>query len=243
MPFLDQVNTDSRARVSLSPGSYGTGSQPGLKILQYIEKSSKPDKSGAMRHSFLVAATRPSREAAAATNLVVATSNGNANPLDTPDYEGTAFFALSIHPMWLNWESVALAYNEVGKDAEGNVKVDYVAKTITDGECSQESIDKAKSYYQQVATKKVMDANTPEDQIGQAVLTQYSKELTQISIKIGTLMRLIDWKYQETQSKHRNEFASFDIKDLVSTEFSGKVEKSNQAGSDTSEVSSVYSKK
>jgi len=238
MPFLDQVNTDSRARVSLSPGSYGTGSQPGLKILQYIEKSSKPDKSGAMRHSFLVAATRPSRESAASAK----TGNGGT-PLDTPDYEGMAFFALSIHPMWLNWESVALAYNEVGKDSEGNVKVDYVAKVIADGDCSQESIDKAKSYYQQVATKKVMDANTPEDQIGQAVLTQYSKELTQISIKIGTLMRLIDWKYQETQSKHRNEFASFDIKDLVNTEFSGKVQKSNQASSDTSEVDSVYSRK
>src|SRR5882724_4551793 len=239
MPFLDQVNTDSRARVSLSPGSYGTGSQPGLKILQYIEKSSKPDKSGAMRHSFLVAATRPSREA------LVEASNGHPKGSDFPilDYEGTAFFALSIHPMWLNWESVALAYNEVGKDSEGNVRVDYVSKVIADGDCSQESIDKATSYYQQVATKKVMDANNPEDQIGQAVLTQYSKELTQISIKSGTLMRLIDWKYQETQSKHRNEFASFDIKDLVNTEFSGKVEKSNQAGSDTSEVSSVYSRK
>src|SRR5882724_7282969 len=239
MPFLDQVNTDSRARVSLSPGSYGTGSQPGLKILQYIEKSSKPDKSGAMRHSFLVAATRPSREATAAAKP----ANGGSAPFEQPDYEGTAFFALSIHPMWLNWESVALAYNEVGKDAEGNVKVDYVAKVIADGDCSQESIDKAKSYYQQVATKKVIDANTPDEQIGEAVLTQYSKELTQISIKIGTLMRLIDWKYQETQSKHRNEFASFDIKDLVNTEFSGKVQKSNQAGSDTSEIDSVYSRK
>src|SRR5882672_2158201 len=187
-PFLDQVNTDSRARVSLSPGSYGTGSQPGLKILQYIEKSSKPDKSGAMRHSFLVAATRPSREQA----IQQKPSGNGIDGTAMLDHEVTAFFALSIHPMWLNWESVALAYNEVGKDAEGNVKVDYVAKVIADGDCSQESIDKAKSYYQQVATKKIMDNNTPEDQIGQAVLTQYSKELTQISIKIGTLMRLID---------------------------------------------------
>src|SRR5882672_9212383 len=144
-PFLDQVNTDSRARVSLSPGSYGTGSQPGLKILQYIEKSSKPDKSGAMRHSFLVAATRPSLESKTARDQANAV-NGNT-PLDGPDYEGTAFFALSIHPMWLNWESVALAYNEVGKDAEGNVKVDYVAKVIADGDCSQDSISNARQHY------------------------------------------------------------------------------------------------
>ena len=95
----------------------------------------------------------------------------------------------------------------------------------------------------QIAHDKVVAANTPAEQMDAAVLTQYSKELTQISIKIGTLMRLIDWKYQETQSKHRNEFATFDIKDLVNTEFSGKVQKSNQAGSDASEVDSVYSKK
>src|SRR5258708_15762401 len=102
-PFLDQVNTDSRARVSLSPGSYGTGSQPGLKILQYIEKSSKLDKNGAMRHSFLLAATQPSREAKAAAKV----RNG-CNPLETPDYKGTAFYTLTFHKMCLHCRPATL---------------------------------------------------------------------------------------------------------------------------------------
>lgn len=235
--FLHEVNTDSRARISLSPGSYGTGSKPGLKIVSYIDKASKPDKNGAMQHSFLVAATMPSREQKSVP------TNGSSTPLDIPDFEGTAFFKLTLHPVWMNWEAVALAYNEAGKDAEGNVKTDYIAKAIADGDCTEDSISNARAHFMQVAHDKVVAANTPSEQMDAAILTQYGKELTQISIKIGTLMRLIDWKYQETQSRHRNEFSTFDVKDLVNTEFSGKVQKSNQAGKDASEVDSVYSRK
>jgi hypothetical protein len=237
--FLHEVNTDSRARVSLSPGSYGTGSQPGLKILQYIEKSSKLDKNGAQRNSFLVAATQPSREAKQAHARQPA--NGN-NPLETPDYEGTAFFELTLHKMWLNWESVALAYNNAQTpDADGKVAVDYVAKSIASGDCTEDSVSNARAHYMQVAHDKVVVANTPAEQMDAAILTQYGKEMTQISIKIGTLMRLIDWKYGETQSQHRNEFASFDVRELVNTEFSGKVVA--KEGRDTTEVDSVYSRK
>lgn len=235
MPFMDQIQTDQRARVSLAPGSYS-----GLKIVSYIDKASKPDKNGAMQHSFLVAATKPSREQVAA-----AKGTNGSNPLDTPDFEGTAFFKLTINQKWLNWESVALAYNEVGKDKDGNIKTDYVAKAIADGDCTEESVANARAFYMNVAGEKVLAANTPEDQKDAAILEQYSKELTQISIKIGTLMRLIDWKVGKLQSSERNGFITFDVKTLVGTEFAGKVKEGRpgQDGSVTSEVDSVYSMK
>jgi len=236
MPFLDQVQTDNRARVSLSPGSYS-----GLKIVSYIDKASKPDKNGAMQHSFLVAATKPSREQLAAHK----TNGAGSNPLDTPDFEGTAFFKLTLNQKWLNWESVALAYNEAGKDKDGNVKVDYVAKAIADGDCTEESIANARAFYMNVAGKKVLSANTPEDQKDAAILEQYGKELTQISIKVGTFMRLIDWKMGKLQSPERNNFITFDVKTLVGVEFAGKVKEGNPGkdGSPTAEVDSVYSMK
>src|SRR5580693_9704591 len=128
MSFLADVQTNTRAQVALSPGSYGTGKKPGLKILQYIEKASKLDKSGAMRHSFLVSALGPSKEAAEAYKL--ASSNGKSaaagNPLEEPDYEGTAFLSLTLHELWLCPEATALAFSEDSRNKEGVIQADWV---------------------------------------------------------------------------------------------------------------------
>ncbi len=236
MPFYSEISTDSRARVALSPGSYGTGSTPGLKIVQYIDKSSKPDKSGAMRHSFLVAATKPSREQDAEFKKV----NGNGPVfVDGPDYEGTAFFSITLHEKWLNPESIALAFSEASKNKDGVIQVDYVAKAIASGDVTEDSISNARAYYANLAAEKVEAANTPAEQRDAAIIAQYGKELTQVAIKVGTFFRLQDAHFKESMSQKRD--LNFDVKQLVGTEFSGKVEKSNVG--DASEVTAVYSYK
>jgi hypothetical protein len=231
MSFLDTVETSTRAQVSLSPGSYGSGKEPGLKILAYIDKASKLDKSGAMRHSFLVAATKPSREAAEAYK----SKNGSANPLDTPDFEGTAFLSLSLNEFWLNMEATSLAFTEASRNKDGVIQHDNVAQAIADGDTTQEAIDTAIAHFRQIATDKVIAANTPAENLEAAIETQYGKELTQISIKVGQFVTLQDWKGVPRSLQ-------FDPTQLVGTEFSGKVETREFNGKSGAEVTSIYSK-
>ncbi len=240
MTFLSEVTTNTFERTSLSPGSYGSGKQPGLKILAYIEKASKMDKSGSMRHSFLVAATRPSKEALTefAQGYYQGKNGGKhkLNPLLTePDYEGTAFLSLTLNEYWLSPEATALAFTEASRNKEGVVQADYVAKALTSGEVTQESIDNAVAHFQQVATDKVIAANTPEESMQEAMAAQYRKELTQISIKVGQFLTLQDWKGFERTLQ-------FNPTDLVNTEFSGKIEVREFNGKSGAEVSSIYSK-
>ncbi len=140
-----QINTDQRARIALSPGSYGTGSKPGLSVVHYI--GAKPDKTGATRHSFLVAATQPSREAVKEFKA----ANGS-NPLDAPDSEGTAFFSLTLHEKWLNWESIYLAFTEASRSKDsGEISTDYVKLGIAAGDVTEDSVSNARAYYMVVA--------------------------------------------------------------------------------------------
>ena len=237
MSFLDDVKTNDRPQVSLPAGSYGSGKDPGLNIVAYIDKASKLDKSGAMRHSFLVSALKPSREALEAAKL--ASTNGKAaaagNPLEEPDYEGTAFLSLSLHELWLCPEATSLAFTEATRNKDGQIQADYVAKAIQDGETNQESIDKAVAHFRQVATDKVIAANTPAEQMVEAVETQYRKELTQISIKVGQFMTLMDW------SGNKRDLQT-DPKSLVGVKFSGKVEAREFNGKVGVEVTSIYGK-
>jgi hypothetical protein len=235
--FLSQVETSNQERRSLEPGSYGTGKEPGLKILSYIDKASKLDKSGAMRHSFLVSATRPSREA------VAAGKNGNGKSpavgFDIPDYDGTAFLSITLHEMWLNAEATALAFTEASRNKEGVIQADYVANAISEGETTQESIDRAMAHFRQVATDKCIAANTPEEGLEEAVDTQYKKEMTQISIKVGQFLTLQDWAGVERSLQ-------FDPSKLVNVEFSGKITESDMPSKDgtkPSEVKAIYSRK
>lgn len=235
MSFLQQVETQTRERVSLPPGSYGSGREPGLQIVSYIEKASKIDKSGAMRHSFLVRATKPSREALASV-VAIKPTNGTSNPLEEPDYEGTAFLPLTLHEMWLNPEATALAFTESSRNKEGVIQADYVQQAIAGGDVTQESIDKAIAHFRQVATDKVIAANTPAEQMEEAVNAQYAKELTQISIKVGQFLTLQDWKGVERSLQ-------FDPTTLINATFSGKVESREFNGKAQSEVVAIYSKK
>ncbi len=235
MSFLEQVETRTQERVSLAAGSYGTAREPGLKILSYIDKASKLDRSGAMRHSFLVAALHASREATAAA----AATNGNGKEPDPfhlgPDYEGTAFLSLTLHELWLTLEATALAFTEASRNKEGIIQADYIAKAITEGEITEASLEEARAHFRQVATDKVIAANTPSEDMAEAVDKQYVKELTQISIKVGQFLTLQDWS-----GKPRSLQA--DPKDLVSTEFSAKVESREFNGKIGSEITSIYSR-
>jgi len=232
--FLDSVVTETRERISLSPGSYGTSKEPGLKIISYIEKASKLDKNGAMRHSFLVSATRPSREQLAA---VPSTNGKEPDPFHQgPDFEGTAFLSLSLHELWLTPEATALAFTEASRNKEGVVQADYIQKAIADGDATQDSIDKARAHFRQVATDKVISANTPSEQVEEAVEKQYQKELTQISIKTGQFVTLEDWKGVPRSLQ-------LDPRELIGTEFSGKVEAREFNGKQGVEVTAIYSRK
>src|SRR5215475_4238196 len=128
-PFYESVELNTRERIALAPGTYGTASSPGLKILAYLADSSKPDKNGAMQHSFLVAATRPSREQLQS----VASGNGNptpspdSTPFDEPEYPGTAFLKLVIHDDWQHPAALALAWTESSRNKKGEIQKDYVA--------------------------------------------------------------------------------------------------------------------
>ena len=232
MSFLDTIDTNTRQQVSLPAGSYGSGKEPGLQIIAYIDKASKLDKSGAMRHSFLVSALKPSREAMEAHKA----ANGSKNPLEEPDYEGTAFLSLTLHELWLCPEATALAFTEASRNKEGQIQADYVAKAIQEGEATEESMEKARAHFRQVATDKVIAANTPDEQMEEAVETQYKKELTQISIKVGQFVTLMDWA-----GKKRD--LQMDPKDLLNTKFSGKVESREFNGKTGVEVTAIYSKK
>ena len=152
--FYSSIDTNSRERISLSPGSYGTSKQAGLKIVAYIEKASKNDRAGNMRHSFLVSATRPSREQLQSNGNGKASSAGD-HPLDAPDFEGTAFLSLTLSEAWLAPESVALAFTEASRNKAGEIQADYEAKALLNGDVTSESMQKARIHYQKLATDKV----------------------------------------------------------------------------------------
>lgn len=238
-PFYQSVELNSRERLSLAPGSYGSSSQPGLRILTYIDKASKTDKSGAMRHSFLVAATRPSREqlqqAATTSGNGKAAASGEATPFDEPEYDGTAFLSVTIHEDWKHPAALALAFTEASRTKDGKINHDYVAEAIAAGEVDAKVAADGQAFYRKLATDKVLAANTPSDQIEAAVEAQYRKELVQISIKMGEYFTLQDWATIPRDPNH-------DPITLVGTEFAGKVEATSLQGKTGSEVTRVYSR-
>src|ERR1700757_1121783 len=195
--FYQSLDINTRERLSLAPGSYGSSTQPGLKILAYIDKASKLDRTGAMRHSFLVSATRPSREAL--QRIAAAQGNGkvaaaaDATPLDEPDYDGPAFLSVTIHEDWKHPAALALAFTEASRTKEGKVNHDYLAEAIASGEIDAQVASEGQKWYHKLALDKVMAANTPPDQMEAAVEAQYRKELMQISIKMGEFFTLQDW--------------------------------------------------
>jgi hypothetical protein len=235
MSFYQTVELNQRERLALAPGSYGSSTQPGLKIVSYIDKASKPDKTGAMRHSFLVAATRPSREQLQQH----AGGNGKAaaagETFFEPDYDGTAFLSVTIHEDWKHPAALALAFTEASRNKEGKINHDYVAAGIAAGEFDAQLAHDGQVYYRKLATDKVIAANTPGDQMEAAVEAQYRKELMQISIKMGELFTLQDWAGIARDPSH-------DPVALVGAEFSGKVESSSYGDRTGSEVTRVYSK-
>jgi hypothetical protein len=239
MSFLQDVQTQTRERVSLPAGSYGTSKEPGLKILMYSEKGSKPDKTGAMQHSFLVAATRPSREMLAMAKQVPANGSGGGHSFpNEPDFKGTAFLKVVLHELWLNPEATALAFTEASRNKEGVIQADYVQKAIESGETNQEAINNARAHFHQVATDKCVNNNTPAEELEEKVEEQYANELTRISINVGQFVDLMDWAGQPRD-------LHYDPLKLVGVEFSGKIVKSDMAGKDgtfASEVKSIYSK-
>lgn len=224
----------NREKVALQPGSYGTSKQPGLKIVAYIDKASKLDKSGAMRHSFLVAATRPSREQMQAGENGKAAAAGEG--FETPDFEGTAFMSLTLHELWKAPESVALAFTEASRNKDGVIQKDLEQAAIASGAATTESLHNARLHYQKIATDKILAANTPEEDQTEAVKTQYRKELMSVSIKIGQFFTLQDWKNGGDKSKRD---INLNPLELVGTEFSGKVESGLNG---QSELTSVYSR-
>jgi hypothetical protein len=237
--FYSQIETNSRERISLAPGSYGTSKQAGLKIVAYIEKASKLDKSGNMRHSFLVSATRHGNGKAAAAG---------DHPLDAPDFEGTAFLSLTLGELWVTPEAVALAFTEASRNKAGEIQQDYEAKALEQGSVTAESLQKARIHYQKLATDKITgnpdkgipSTNTPVELVTDAIKTQYRKELQQVSIKVGQFFQLQDWKNGGDKSKRD---LQLDPATLVGVEFSGKVEKSKVGAGDQSEVTGIWSRK
>jgi hypothetical protein len=234
-PFYQSVELNTRERVALAPGSYGSSTQPGLKIVSYIDKASKPDKTGAMRHSFLVAATRPSREQL----QEYSGSNGKAaaagdTPFSEPDYDGTAFLSVTIHEDWKHPAALAIAFTEASRNKEGKINHDYVAEAVAAGEFDAKLAEEGRAYYRKLATEKVIAANTPAELMEAKVEEQYRKELVQISIKIGELFTLQDWA-----GIVRN--PGQDPITLVGSEFSGRIEKSNVGNG--SDVTRIYSRK
>ncbi len=231
MSFLDALDTSTHVQTSLPPGSYGSQKEPGLKIVSYIEKASKIDKGGAMRHSFLVTALGPSREAALAYKK-------NSAPFDQPDsadYDGTAFLSVTLHELWLNLEATSLAFTEASRNKEGIIQDDHVAKALRDGDVTEASIAKARAHFLKVATDKCTAANTPVEQMEAAVRTRYEKDLIQIWIKVRQFLTLQDWK-----GVPRN--LQFDPLQLVGVEFSGKCENEEFNGKTRSEITAIYSK-
>ena len=213
--FLDheQIDSGQRTRTALPVGTYGTNHNPGLKIVSYI--GSKEDRSGNVRHSFLVAALQYARGSA----------NGN-KPLDDAP-EGTAFLALTLNHQWIWPPSIALAFS--------TDQVDLVKMAVDSKEITQTDADVAKQGFLDIARRKCLEANTPSDDMEKAMDEQYKKELTQIRIKVGTFRRLQDWKGQSFDPQ-------LDPALLVGTEFSGNVV-AGFGNAATSEVDSITQKK
>lgn len=228
MSFYEQLNVESqREQKPLEAGTYGTKKVAGLKIVKYIDKSSKPtEKDPALfRHSMLVAALGPNKQQLEAE--AAAKKNGSTNPLAEPDHEGTAFFSLNLKQEWLN--PVAIAFGFSGKE------VDLVAAGVSRGDFSQEQADAYKADIQKQAVDKVVAANTPAEAMDEAVVKAYESILTQIRINVGTLFRLQDWK-----GVPRN--PDMDLHELVGTEFSGTIRPSNLSGSVNTEVGFITAK-
>jgi hypothetical protein len=234
-PFYQSMELNTRERVSLAAGSYGSSSQPGLKIVNY--NGAKDDKSGAQRHSFLVVATRPSREQIQAH----AAGNGKAqaagDPFSSgdPDYEGSAFLSLTVHSDWTHPAALAMAFTEASRNKAGNIQHDYLAAAVASGEVEAQVAKDGEVYYRKLALDKVLAANTPGNQIDAAIEAQYRKELLQISIKIGHIFNLEDWAGIPRDP-------SYDLSQLVGVEFAGKIESREFNGKVNSEVTGIYSK-
>lgn len=239
-----EIDLPRRERLSLAPGTYGSSKQSGLKILQHIPKASKPDKTGAMRNAFLVAAEVPSRE-----QQQLATGNGKAPDLS---FDGTAFLHLTINQYWTARESIVLAFTEASRDKEGQIKINLVERAIAldagksdddQDKVTAESIERARAYYYELAQEKLTAANTPEENWTAAMEEQYRRELMQISIKVGEFFHLQDWlnwngDIQLTKSKRDPQL---DPLQLVGIKFSGRVEARKQpSGGSSSEVVRVY---
>jgi len=221
MSFIDQLNTETRIRQTLPPGVYGTTTVPGLKIVSYI--GSKEDKSGNLRHSFLVAATGPSKEAKAAFKP--------SSLVDEPDFEGTAFMALTLRDTWLAPATLALAFSP--RDKQGVVITDLAATAVAAGELKQAEVDEARQFFTDKAKERLAAANTPEI-TDDLLLEDFNKQMDNILIKVGTFFRLQDWKGVQRS-------VTMNPTDLVGTEFSGTVNKG--LGNATTEVDQVMSKK
>lgn len=217
--FLQQLDVNSRERIALTPGRYGTTKAAGLKVLEYIvnPKASRfADKDPELfMHSFLVAATVAPK----------ADGNGAATaiPGDVPD--GTAFLKLNSKEQWKDLRVVALAFGDPA-----------VAALISTNGATQAEIDTVKAYYQKLAADKVAAANTPAEEAEAATTKAYENLLTQVRIAVGEVFRLQDWK-----GVPRN--ANFDPQDLVGIEFSGSIEAHEYQGKTSSEVASISSKK
>lgn len=181
----------SGEKKALPAGTYGTGSEPGLKIVAALD-SKETKEPGLWRYGWLVAAT------------------GAA--------EGTCFFHINLRNEWLEDGALALAFS-TPELATG------------DGEMNE-----ARDTLMVLAASKAAANGSPADKLEADTAAIYEKVLTQIRINVGTVFRLQDWAEKE-RDPH------VDPQKLVGTEFSGTVEASSIAGSVTTEVKTVFSKK
>ena len=209
---------EQREFTALEPGQYGDKNNPGLEIRNYIDhpKMSRQLDNGSFRHVFSVVAIKPSRESQR--------TNGKADhPFGVDIPTGDALLKIDLRPEWLEDEAIALALGE-----------QWVAKLVASG-VPQDNVDRAIAFFRQQATDKLIANNTPSDQLEDKVNETYGNILKQIQINVGTIYRLQDWAGKVWDAK-------MDMHLLAGTRFAGRIAKSSLAGSDGSEVASVYEK-
>jgi|SRR5215471_126843 len=128
------------------------------------ELAVKEVKGGATRHTFLVG---------------------------SDDERGTGFLKIDLHPWSLRPETIAMALGKKPKDASGNGHF-FISPEVL-AQLDAAAVDSTQKELEEIATAKVAEANTPDEQVGEAISATLHKMLVQVQINVGTIFRLQDW--------------------------------------------------
>jgi len=157
----------------------GQGDMSSLPEGNYTSNPKSKDKAGESLKIIKALATKEVKGGATRHTFLVGSD----------DARGTGFLKIDIHPWSLRPETIAMALGKKPKDANGGFYIDPAVLAQLDAEAVQNT----QTQLERIAEEKVTEANTPDENRGEAIQETLHKMLTQVQINVGTIFRLQDW--------------------------------------------------